>query len=255
MAGGRVWTQAEDALVRDISLTLPEVSARTGRTLVAVEHKAIKLGVDRSFRVGSGLIPGGGKPWARWELELLADTSLSLVEVAALTGRSIAAVRFRACAAGISRSSPPWQEWELAILSDTSLTCSQVAELTGRNLDSVRNKARALGIQRGPRRGEDHYKWAGGWSVEQSWRGEDWPEVRLVVLERDGYTCQDCGFIKFSGFGLRVHHVIPYRLRPVNDLEWLITLCGQCHMPRPEHRWTEIPGHVLDHLGRWEGGD
>jgi hypothetical protein len=52
-----------------------------------------------------------------------------------------------------------------------------------------------------------------------------------------------------------VHHVIPYRLRPVNDPRWLVTLCKSHHMQRPEHRWTEIPEYVALQLGRWEGGE
>lgn len=236
----RPWAEAELALLRDTSLTLAEVAERTGRTQAAGEHKAAKLGVDRSFRTGCGLIPGGGEAWTEAELAVLRDTSLPLDEVARRTGRTRVAAQIRARTAGIQRYAE-WAEWELALVADVTLTLQQVAAQTGRGLGAVAGQARAVGVQRGIRHGSDHYNWVGGYSVEQSWRGTDWPTVRVDALERDGYTCQDCGFVRFSGLGLRVHHVIPYRLRGVNDLEWLITLCKRCHIKRPEHRWQEIP--------------
>jgi hypothetical protein len=52
-----------------------------------------------------------------------------------------------------------------------------------------------------------------------------------------------------SGSGLVVHHLIPYRLRPVNDLPWLTTLCVKHHLPRPEHFWWAIPDDVQEQLG------
>lgn len=244
----RRWNEDELALLRDTSLTLVEVAARTGRTVAAVEHKAIKEKVDRSFRIGVGLIPGNGNVWTPGELEVLANTSLTPAEVSALTGRSRVAVRVKASSVGVRRMPGPWQEWELALVADTTLTATQVAAQIGRTPHSVRGKARSEGIVRGIRRGDVHYKWTGGFAAEQSWRGEDWPQVRLEALERDGYTCRDCGFVRFSGLGLRVHHEIPYRLRPVNDLKWLTTLCKRCHIRRPEHRWPDIPDLVVDQL-------
>lgn len=243
------WTEAELALLRDTSLRIVDVAERTGRTKAAVEHKAAKLGVDRSFRTGCGLIPGNGEAWSEVELAVLRDTSLTLGEVARRTGRTRDAAQIRARSAGIRRYAL-WREEERALVADVSLTLQQVAELTGRTRSAVAGQARADGVQRGIRYGEGHYNWVGGYSVEQSWRGEDWPVVRVGALERDGYTCQDCGFIRFSGLGLRVHHVIPYRLRPVNDLRWLVTLCKLCHIKRPEHRWQEIPEDVAVLLAR-----
>ena len=70
----------------------------------------------------------------------------------------------------------------------------------------------------------------------------------LQALERDGYVCQDRGEFLPSGKGLVVHHMIPWRLRPVNDLRWLVTLCVACHLRRPEHFWQKIPEHVEDQL-------
>ena len=93
-------------------------------------------------------------------------------------------------------------------------------------------------------------------NYSDTYRGPDWREVRLLALERDGYTCQDCGFVNLAGFDLAVHHCIPWRLRQSNALEWLVTLCRSCHSRRPEHAWEAIPEDVLLVLaGRLDGGD
>ena len=50
-------------------------------------------------------------------------------------------------------------------------------------------------------------------------------QLRLQVLERDGWHCQVCG----STMNLEVHHV-QFRSHEGNDSEDnLITLCVQCH--------------------------
>ena len=53
-------------------------------------------------------------------------------------------------------------------------------------------------------------------------------EWRKTVLERDNYTCQDCGV---RGGSLQVDHIKSYALYP--DLRWLLTngraLCISCH--------------------------
>ena len=133
------------------------------------------------------------------------------------------------------------------MLQDESLTYAEIAERVGRSENTVKVYAYSTaGIRRGAKRGESHPNWVGGVSkASRSWRGEDWPQVRLAALERDGYCCQDCGLFDASAVALRVHHLIPYRLLPSNDLRGLRTLCEPCHRKRPEHRWREIPEGVL----------
>ena len=49
--------------------------------------------------------------------------------------------------------------------------------------------------------------------------------LRLAVLERDGWRCQQCG----SMCNLEVHH-LTFRSRAGSDsLENLIALCADCH--------------------------
>lgn len=62
---------------------------------------------------------------------------------------------------------------------------------------------------------------------------------RLIVLERDGNECTDCGMdgqahIEKYGRSLNVHHIIPYPYyREENpdqhDIENLKTVCTPCH--------------------------
>jgi hypothetical protein len=237
------WPEAELELLRDTSLLLREVAERTGRPLSSLTKKARDLGISRAFRSGSGLKRGDDNPWSDAELELLHDVSLTLPDVARLVGRPYGAVKAKASRCGVIRR-PGWTGGELALLLDISVPLVEVARVTGRPLGTVYGEASLRGVVRGAQRGEQHYRWVGGPNGVDGHRGSDWPEVRLAVLERDGYSCQDCGFSSFNGFGLHVHHVIPYRLRPENDLCWLVTLCNPCHAKRPEHLWTEIPEDI-----------
>ena len=64
------------------------------------------------------------------------------------------------------------------------------------------------------------------------WRGRttpkqaNWAELRLSVLARDGYRCQNCGTQK----DLHVHHVHPRRQGGTDQMENLQILCGNCHI-------------------------
>jgi len=82
--------------------------------------------------------------------------------------------------------------------------------------------------------GEGNPRWLGGTT---KYRGADWKEVRRRVLERDNYLCQDCGLpqeisLFRDGLALQVHHEVPYRDNPVNEMDNLVTLCVRCHMIR-----------------------
>lgn len=193
------------------------------------------------------------RPWTDSELALLRDTSLSLTEVAGLTGRPLHGVENRAHRFGVRRyrevwvPPPPlsdrtqWTASELALVDDRSLSYAKIAELTGRSRIAVQVMAKRRKAARRPiQSGRADLPW--------NHRVGDWPEVRLAVLQRDGYSCQDCQGFRPSGRGLVVHHLIPYRLRPVNETAWLLTLCRSCHAQRPEHGWVTIPPHVEQQL-------
>lgn len=53
-----------------------------------------------------------------------------------------------------------------------------------------------------------------------------WYQARKRILERDNYTCQQCGF---KGKGLAVHHVELKRNGGTEGDDNLITLCAHCH--------------------------
>lgn len=50
-------------------------------------------------------------------------------------------------------------------------------------------------------------------------------KIRKQALERDSYTCQNCG----SDKDLHVHHVTPRWDGGGNELQNLMTLCRNCH--------------------------
>lgn len=61
--------------------------------------------------------------------------------------------------------------------------------------------------------------------------GDDWPETRRIILQRDNYTCQRCGVThRPPKHGkLHVHHIMPLGWGGGNAHSNLQTLCHPCH--------------------------
>lgn len=77
--------------------------------------------------------------------------------------------------------------------------------------------------------GENNPNWRGGVSLTY---GENWTIQRLRALQRDNYTCQECGKT-IDDCIISVHHIIPFRIfmdyKEANRLENLISLCRLHH--------------------------
>jgi hypothetical protein len=61
-----------------------------------------------------------------------------------------------------------------------------------------------------------------------------WPKVKITILRRDGFTCQDCGrqgrqVVAGRLRGLEVHHIIPRSEGGTDHPTNLKTLCHECH--------------------------
>lgn len=54
---------------------------------------------------------------------------------------------------------------------------------------------------------------------------EIWHKIRISILTRDGFKCQECGYQN----RLEVHHIIPRSKGGTNDPSNLTTLCKRCH--------------------------
>lgn len=220
-------------MLADPSLSREEVARKTGRSLKAVYNQASRCGEARSVLDSCSAD----------ELKALYDHDLTFADIARLTGLSCNEIEYRRRLLGVPRRKE-WTDAELALVDDVSLPYAEVAQRTGRSRTAVKVLAQRRGAHR-------HTFWSVPSYVPRTpgYRGEDWPEVRQAVWERDGYTCQDGGEFVPSGRGLVAHHMIPWRLRPVNDLQWLVTLCRPCHGKRPEHHWAEIPEAIASLLG------
>ncbi len=89
--------------------------------------------------------------------------------------------------------------------------------------------------------GDKNPRWKGG---TNGYRGPNWETQRQKALERDSYTCQDCGGTEDEISGkLEVHHIIPFEVYGIenyleaNRLENLITYCTSCHMKEEVVAW------------------
>jgi hypothetical protein len=96
--------------------------------------------------------------------------------------------------------------------------------------------------------GDLNHAWRGGhkgWQKGKLGRDKDglsWKHQRVLVWERDNYTCQDCGKSR-EDLGRRpdVDHIVPYRISASHALENLITRCRSCHK-KAEAKRTELWG-------------
>jgi 5-methylcytosine-specific restriction endonuclease McrA len=61
-------------------------------------------------------------------------------------------------------------------------------------------------------------------------RTDAWRTLRLAILERDGYICQECGK-ETQGADATVDHIIPAQITgtPNNSPSNLRTLCRSCN--------------------------
>ena len=89
--------------------------------------------------------------------------------------------------------------------------------------------------------GENHYNWKGGITpINQALRNcLDYEKWRNLVLERDLYTCQDCGEV---GGRLEADHIKLFALFP--ELRFEVsngrTLCTPCHRSKTKEDWKII---------------
>ena len=57
----------------------------------------------------------------------------------------------------------------------------------------------------------------------------DWSTRRRKTLERDNYTCQNCGYVGGEVGDFEIHHIVPRRAGGTHKLSNLKTLCTVCH--------------------------
>ena len=105
--------------------------------------------------------------------------------------------------------------------------------------------------------GENHPHWKGGITPEnKKFRASDeYMEWRVLVLERDDYTCQECS--QRGGY-LNVHHILPYSdwKDPQFSLNIKngITLCKDCHKKtfRREYEFFNKYFDIANGVGKYK---
>lgn len=81
-------------------------------------------------------------------------------------------------------------------------------------------------------RGAKHWNWKGGVPKFARWKDADYRAWQRAVFDRDGWTCQHCGYHNKRGEMLHAHHIMPYTGHPELRLEVSngLALCVDCHM-------------------------
>ena len=79
-------------------------------------------------------------------------------------------------------------------------------------------------------------------SDEEFYQSEAWIEIKLEILERDGYECRVCDSVE----NLSVHHIVPRKYKhlvefDIDSEENLLTLCWDHH---------EMADRKVDKYGR-----
>jgi DEAD/DEAH box helicase domain-containing protein len=73
---------------------------------------------------------------------------------------------------------------------------------------------------------------SGNWLNDPNDYGPGWPEVRLLIRQRDQFRCRNCGMPE-GKLTHHVHHKIPFRgfqdRSEANQMDNLVTLCPTCH--------------------------
>lgn len=70
----------------------------------------------------------------------------------------------------------------------------------------------------------------------------DWDRLRVEILERDGYACQESG-INCVG-PLQIHHILPLSKGGSNAADNLITLCHYHHSEKHPHMMERYHGNI-----------
>ena len=68
-------------------------------------------------------------------------------------------------------------------------------------------------------------------------------ELQRQVLERDVYTCQDCG-----RYTLETHHIVSRRYAGAWDVRNMITLCEHCHRGKDKGAGAHTHAARLRHI-------
>ena len=79
-------------------------------------------------------------------------------------------------------------------------------------------------------------------SFTEQYKNPKWQKKRLEILERDEYSCTECGNEEKT---LHVHHYIYHKNKKVweYDNKYLITLCDDCHS-----NWHESYDNIKENL-------
>lgn len=101
----------------------------------------------------------------------------------------------------------------------------------GRNF-SIETRKKMSESRKGIYIAEKHPRWKGGISraYKTGYYSVEYKLWRKAVFERDGYTCQDCGFYGGHGY-ITAHHIKSFAKYPKLRFELSNgkTLCEDCH--------------------------
>jgi hypothetical protein len=172
-------------------------------------------------------------------------------ELAARYGVAVGTILRWARKAGVRKSPEHWAAAQRQRMKGRTLSAGTRSKISARakgRIITAEAKAKSLRTKRERGtllKGDKHPNWKGGrpWERYTDPRYVAW---RTAVLERDSYTCRDCGRqCKKHERGLAAHHIKEYAKHSECrfDLSNGMTLCRQCHLTR--HCKAPVPKDLV----------
>ena len=92
---------------------------------------------------------------------------------------------------------------------------------------------------KGSRCDRHQVKWDPARGSKGSRYGNDWPKIRMAVLDRDDYQCVSCAKKGYVRAANEVDHITPKSLGGDDSFKNLQSLCKQCHTKKTAKEASE----------------
>jgi len=222
MAGGKSWLSREDEYLRlNIGKTdVLTIAKHLGRTRMAVERRAYKLGLLKQF----------SHRWTSQDIRTLVDnySKTRNKELAALLHRNLSAIQFKANQLHLSKKLTEEAIQRILLLTQEGVSQPVIASEIGCSQNKIRQVQKKYGAKPSGKVGLKS-----GFSLLKGFKYTKKAHSgyhRAALLHMYNYTCWDC-HLAFPEIDLDIHHDLTQV--PVK----VLVLCKACHGKRHNRKF------------------